>query len=63
MIAARRLQRNFADGVIAEAVEDTRLMLQKLLENRFGLRVHRENRNRPAYVPYCGKGRAKVSRR
>jgi len=35
---------------------DTRLMLQKLLENRFGLRVHRENRNRPAYVLTVGKG-------
>jgi len=37
------------------------LMLQRLLEERFGLRVHRETRELPAYVLNVGKNGAKVN--
>jgi uncharacterized protein (TIGR03435 family) len=41
-------------------LEETRRMLQNLLEERFALRVHRETRERPAYVLTAAKGGPKL---
>jgi uncharacterized protein (TIGR03435 family) len=42
------------------SVEETRRMLQNLLEERFALRVHRETQQRPAYVLTIAKGGPKL---
>src|SRR5579863_4603750 len=41
---------------IPHSVEETRGMLQKLLQDRFALRIHRETQQRPAYVLTIAKG-------
>jgi len=38
------------DDRVAHSVEETRRMLQSLLEERFALQIHREAQQRPAYV-------------
>jgi uncharacterized protein (TIGR03435 family) len=38
------------------SVEETRRMLRQMLEERFGLRIHRETEQRPAYVLTVAKG-------
>src|SRR5215468_8722887 len=43
------------DGVMHSA-EETRQMLQAMLEERFALRIHRATEQRPAYVLTVAKG-------
>jgi uncharacterized protein (TIGR03435 family) len=38
------------------SIEETRRMLQNMLEERFGLRIHREREQRPAYALTVAKG-------
>jgi bla regulator protein blaR1 len=44
------------DDGITHSVEETRLMLQKMLENRFALRIHRETEQLPVYALTIAKG-------
>lgn len=45
-----------SDNPSGHSVEETRQMLQNMLAERFGLRVHRETEQRPAYVLTVAKG-------
>src|SRR5215475_12560027 len=44
-------------------VNETRLMLQQLLADRFGLRVHRSTEQRPVYILTVNKGGPKFKTR
>jgi len=44
-----------SDNPGGHSVEETRRMLQNMLAERFGLRIHRETEQRPAYVLTVGK--------
>jgi uncharacterized protein (TIGR03435 family) len=44
------------DDQLRHSVEETRGMVQKLLADRFALRIHRETQQRPAYVLTVAKG-------
>jgi uncharacterized protein (TIGR03435 family) len=50
-------------GDVARSAEETRLMLQNLLAERFALRIHRQTEQRPAYVVTIAKGGAKFKAR
>jgi uncharacterized protein (TIGR03435 family) len=39
-----------SDDRVSRSVEETRRMLQRLLEERFALQIHRETQQRPAYA-------------
>jgi uncharacterized protein (TIGR03435 family) len=52
-----------SDDRAGHSVEDTRHMLQNLLQERFGLRIHRETALRPAYVLTVAKGGPKFKAR
>jgi uncharacterized protein (TIGR03435 family) len=42
-------------------VDEERLMIQRLLKDRFGLRLHRDNREFPVYALAVGKGGPKMA--
>lgn len=42
-------------------VDEERLMVQTLLQDRFGLKLHRENREFPVYTLVVGKGGPKMA--
>jgi uncharacterized protein (TIGR03435 family) len=45
-----------SDNQGAHSIEETRRMVQNMLEERFGLRIHRETEQRPAYGLTVAKG-------
>jgi uncharacterized protein (TIGR03435 family) len=48
---------------VAHSVEETRRMLQNMLEERFALRIHRETEQRPVYVLTVAKSGPKFKAR
>ena len=45
-----------SDNQGEHSIEETRRMVQNMLEERFGLRIHRETEQRPAYALTVAKG-------
>jgi len=43
------------------SVDEERVMVQKLLQDRFGLKLHRDNREFPVYALVVGKGGPKMA--